>query len=270
MTIQGVAQPSGSESDSVLDEFADLVAGARIWVRYMDSRQLLNHPSIVLAASGIQTAEIPHINFAAFHPDYCYTRRHATGALTRHHYSSRIVAWSYRNGLPEEKVPPLFRKDIYRRLRYFNVWDSEVARLRSQFEHCCLDFREFFWAIKREGVFMHTPEHPKAIVLTALAKVVCQSLGLDFDADNVRGEPRDLLGGMTWPVYPELAEEFSVKSSKLWMINDAWYDLRKFISHMYSIYHDEGAAPEDIDIVVSEEEIALTDLVLSTEVGYLL
>lgn len=220
---------------------------------------------------GFQLIRIPPLFFTAFHPDICYVKNAATKRRTKLSYSSAIVAWAYAHSVPAEEVAVLFNEGTFRRLGYFDRWDGAVAEQRRLFSDAGMDaeFDAYFRGVKRNGVFMHSHNHPKAATLTQLAKVIAVRLGADASLYDRQIDIPDALVNQTWPVYPEIAQSYSLPDTGyLWKLGGTnfIYGLRDYVQFVYSAYAEENLAPQDVIFDEGYDQAPL-DAVLGATLG---
>lgn len=201
----------------------------------------------------LRYVSIPLLEFAAFHPDVC-TAAHLSGKkpVTAKH-TSAIAVWAYRNKMPVKDAVCLFNRATFANLGYLSNWDQSVERLRTLFAASSLAeyFDRFYLRVKRLGVFMYSNTHPRPEVISELARIIALKLGKDSAALDVDLPSLDALSYFLWPVYPEIANNLSVRSSGyIWQLADGTRieGLGKFLSHAYGQFHAQGLAPADIGI----------------------
>lgn len=177
----------------------------------------------------------PNIYFPAFHPDIIYVRNSEKIPVEQ----SAIAIWCYTNSVSIDNAIKLYNKDTFFQLGYFNMWDKCITHLRNEFEQCGFDFNKFLLNVKREGVFMHTLNHPKINVLIQLGKQIAKKLGASDEMCNADYFIPDLLHGFTWAVYPEIGNALSVVSSYSWNLhNKHIYGLREFLENSYRTFEE--------------------------------
>jgi hypothetical protein len=198
----------------------------------------------VLRKAGLQVISYPLIVFGAFHPDMCFVYRGSLTSPIFPHYNSKIVAWSYANKVPIDQAATFFNESVFSLLGYFDAWNPEVSKLQLEFEKCNLDFQFFYWKVKRMGAFMHSFNHPKIQTIVALAKCITVKLvgRSEFITDTSLEIP-DGLSHADWPIYPEIGERLSLRTSYRWSsekTGGASFTLPEYIHHAYSKYEEFG------------------------------
>jgi hypothetical protein len=199
----------------------------------------------------------PAISFPAFHPDLCYAEIISTGEWTSPNYNSAIALWCYINGISVEDAATAFCQQVYKELGYFDIWEPSVAYLRQLFIDHGLEehFNAFFLNIKRQGCFVHTINHPKVDVLIQIAKIIAIKIGADHSIIEKDVSVIDTLVSLVWPVYPELADYYSIKSNGyVWKWSggvDAVIqgNLTEFLEFAYNSYINQGVNPSDIRMI---------------------
>lgn len=130
------------------------------------------------------------------------------------------------------------------------------------------DADRFLLRIKRNGVFMHSTNHPRADTLVLLAKFVAMHLGEDGSVLDREILIDDGLSLDIWPVYPEIADHLGVAGSGYrWRIggHTRITGLADYLSYAYDSYAAQGMAPEDI--VVFHYDDSKLDAVLAPQAG---
>ncbi|MEW6133074.1 MAG: WcbI family polysaccharide biosynthesis putative acetyltransferase [Pseudomonadota bacterium] len=197
---------------------------------------------------------IPGLYFSAFHPDIVAAKAKikATGGRYQSPYNSAIILWAYANSIEPADAVRLFSRKTFKALGYLDRWDASVARMKGAFDTAGLDFDRFFCAAKRDGVFMHTNNHPKARLLTWAAKLLAQRMGADQSVWRKEIQINDALSRVAmWPVYPDIAYEFALPGSYTWFVDrGAIVDgLREYVEYAYENYAKSGVAPADMQMV---------------------
>ncbi len=114
----------------------------------------------------------PPLVFNGFHPDIVYAYRGEELFRGISDYHSAIGLWAWQRGADPFDAARLFTAETFRALGYFDAYRADIDPLRAAFARSSLDFSGFWLRAKRMGVFMHTINHPRAEVLTLLAKLV--------------------------------------------------------------------------------------------------
>lgn len=213
---------------------------------------------------------IPAIGFPAFPPDLCYAQNSATQTLTQYHYNSAIASWCYRNRVEPKDTESLFCAEIYAALGYFDQWGAGRDYLSKSFKIAGLeaDFESFFLNLQRTGCFMHTINHPKIYVLELLSKIVAKRMGLPPVALNRPLAVQDALADTVWPLYPEVADAFSLQGGNtVWQLNPAHLidGVRDYVAFSFDSYAAQGIAPDKLQILHRDE--ALLNRVLGNYLG---
>jgi hypothetical protein len=218
-------------------------------------------------ADRLQLVRIPRIRFTGFHPDLVYARKRSTNELIDPHYNSAIAVWAYKKRLDAVTAASLFSARNFARLGYLDQWGRSVKQQRQLFDGCDLDFSEFFLGAQREGVFMHSINHPKAQVLTRLAKLISLRLGMGKEVLDRHIEINDGLNEVVWPIYPEIGEALALYGAYEWKMGTGkWvYGVESFMQQAFDNYSRLQISPDDI-VAVQVDEL-LFDEVLGTQAG---
>lgn len=263
--ISVAGQPEGTEDATTIHRFSHKLQGNDIWIRYVGVGPLGEHPLVVPLLGRVAILEIPHINFYAFHPDLFYAFR-APGVVTDMAYNSGIVAWGYRNRVEPDDVRRLFNCETFAGLGYLSCWDASVGPLHRVFTHCGLDFATFFMNVKRQGIFMHTVNHPRMETVIAFAKCIAMRLGAGPEIWERRLEIADAFASCQWPVYPEIGRYLAVPGEYDWVEDGAHLDLPQFIGKSFDHYRAAGIDPSALELNALPQTLALFDRVLCERV----
>jgi hypothetical protein len=156
--------------------------------------------------------QVPGMVFHGYHPDLCYLADSGPLAdgLLQSAYHSAIAYAAWRNGLDVQQALRLYRNDIYEKLGYFDVWDSERDRLLKFFTAYGFDMSQAFVEWSRSGAFMYSCNHPKIHCLRDLAAAILERAG--HVPLKTGAMPHDnLANGPYFPVYPEIGARLGVK-----------------------------------------------------------
>jgi hypothetical protein len=197
-----------------LRDSATSIADADLWVRM----PLAENEHLGMESSA-RVLDIPSLTFPAFHPDLVYATT-TDGTLFRgiNDYHSAIALWAWRHGVQPSDVRHLFTPEVMSRLTYDQYWTPSVANMKAEFARSSLDFSTFWLRVKREGVFMHSVNHPNSAAVSLLAKSALVALGASDSVwvDPVSEYVDDTLSHIVWPVYPFVASALGVQGSYRW------------------------------------------------------
>lgn len=203
---------------------------------------------------------VPNLYFTAFHPDLTYcTSKIDRSRYTIPNYNSQIILFAFENNLNIRQTLSLFSVDVFKQLGYFNRWDSDYRSLKNIFLQSDISYKEFdrfFNIIKRNGVFMHSVNHPKIDVLTQLTRILVNKFdsNIIFD-DYTFNIPDVLINNYVFPVYPEIADKFSLNGNYSWSIADKNFnDLKSFIEFSFESYIDQKFNREDLSYSISDKQ----------------
>ncbi len=191
----------------------------------------------------------PAIVFSAFHPDLVYVGDLESMATTRlvpsplHTYHSAIVLFAHLRGIPAQRIPRLFREEVFAELGYFDAWPHAASELAASAAVAGFDLAQDLVRWSRKGAFMHTINHPRLSVLADLTARLMREAGIepagipveDYLAD-------DLLDDTIWPIYPPVAALYGLSGSYLFKRRGkarglpAFLDLESFIAESLAIY----------------------------------
>ena len=257
--------PSGPETDSE-KRLKEALANADVWVA-SDWDHLWAPGGGVTRKAHARLVKLPYITFRAFHPDLCYAIKTADGKRVSPAYNSGIAVWAYNKGLDIAETRKLFHRSSYAALGYFNLWSTSTKVLRGYFEECGLDFGRFFMAVKRGGSFMYSINHPKLNAIIELSKLIAVKIGAP---ESVFDKAVDFPDGLTediWPVYPEIAAEYSLPHGSYdWKVWDTWLEgITDYLECAFGLYKQQQIPRGGLKLENRDE--ALYDRVLGPQAG---
>lgn len=234
-------------------KFAQKLKNADIWVSIGGGELLGKHGM----ASQLQLIRIPIIRFSGFHPDLVYARRISTNELITPHYNSAIAIWAYKNGLDVGAAEKLFNKKTYGELGYLDYWEPSIEQLKQRFRDSDLDFADFILPMRREGLFMHSLNHPKIMALVRLSKLIARKMGAGAEVLDRNIDINDGLNEVIWPIYPDIGDSLSLHSSYEWKMGEGrWVSgVRAYLESAYENYTQQKIAPNDITVLQVDERL---------------
>jgi hypothetical protein len=230
--------------DFIAKEINKNVRGDFIWVTILKEdeqktviRNLKKAPSKII--------QIPEIFFDAFHPDMTYAQLNSGELLESAlgHYHSKIVLWCFLNNLSASDTLQFFKHQSFYQLGYLELHENSMLQLKKSIANCGLDLYPFLGVIRHSESFMHTFNHPKVSILSAMAKSICLKLKLSPAVDHVEVSQilRDALfeAGPIFPIYPEIANFFGLEGTYMFRRQDGQIlNLVDFIEKSFLIYED--------------------------------
>ena len=248
-TIIPLPLPSAEDAATMADFIAKL-EHADIWVSLRELEWAKNFG--FQERPGFQFLRVPSIDFRAFHPDLCYARSVLDGKFTTDNYNSAIAAWAYNHGIEVGDTAKLFNRDTYARLGYYQLWDHSLQELRTAFNASGLDFPRYILAVKRNGLFMHSINHPTVHAISELAKSLAVKMGAPdslFDWDLKLGD--SLISGAVWPLYPEIADHYSLPAGSYdWKLRGTWLrGLDAYLEHAFREYEAQQIPRNGLEIL---------------------
>lgn len=175
----------------------------------------------VISAHFKNAVSLPGVVFTAFHPDIVYARPHHPESYGHRfivsplgEYQSGLAVYGFLQGLTIEATCALFRREVYQRLGYLNMWHEAQSYLLNGYQQHGWNIEEYFLRWTRRGVFMHSSNHPKLYVCADIARMVLRRCDIAFDKFQFEDHMVDpLTRGPVWPVYPEIATALGLKGS---------------------------------------------------------
>jgi hypothetical protein len=199
----------------------------------------------------------PNIHFQGYHPDLVYITVASTGghfAGPGGHYNSSIALLAWKAGLSVADALELYRGDVYRRLGFFDYWESACAELRNDFQAAGLPLDSFLDAWTKRGCFMHSINHPKLFVSSDLVARLLKEHGIEtLPGDPMRYVRDYLADSVVWPVYPEIGERLGIPGSYLFKLSAPGIQpdspvrslgLEEFVALSYSAFSSH--APDEL------------------------
>lgn len=199
--------------------------------------------------------DFPEVRFSAFFPDLVYAKVSRTGELTPIHYNSQLLVGAFNSGLTAEQAIALFTSRAYERLGYFDPtsWTDSWATLNKKlcnqgYSSQAVD--SLVRRLKRHGVFMHSVNHPQAVVFTLLAELVLSRIeNRSFKAES-EFPTDDTLVGTIWPVYPEVAEHLGLRSDYRWRFANTDYpNIASYVRFAFAHYQEQAIQPGELQTI---------------------
>lgn len=249
-----LAVPCPNHTD---DQILEHLSNADIWISSgrvdLVEKCLATNPKLVLY-------KIPALYFPAFHPDLIYTQKASTNEIihTPCDYHSAICVWSYKNGLEVADTTALFSTEVYFKLGYFSMWKSSVDNLSRLFKNCNLDAGLFLPFIIRQGLFMHSINHPKINALIRLARIIAIKIDADGSILEKDINVSDGLTGVVWPVYPEIADFYALPGGSYdWKFSPQKIicGVSDYIEYNFNNYQNQGIKRDDIKFHGRDESV---------------
>jgi len=184
--------------------------------------------------------EIPPVVFRGFHPDCVYAFNSDDSVVSSvAPYHSAILLWAYKHKKSQLQAQSLFRDDVFAALGYYKTYDLEIAALVDSFSQTGINTRRWWQKLRRLGVFMHTINHPRAIVLASLAVEISESLQLPDKRDVAleRYVQDEWLAGYVWPIYPDIAKVLGTSGSYTFRLGTINFDdLASYVEASWDAY----------------------------------
>ena len=162
-----------------------------------------------LETEGRRVTLAPWIIFRGFHPDCTYLfHKGATVPGAAGPLQSALALAARLEGLSRQRAVRLYNAYVYARLGYFDAYAAALDLMAEEWTALGLD--PSLWLVRRPEPFMHTINHPVPAVLEDVARQLLARSGFAATAPT-HAPPDRLIGGGTWPVYPEIAERLGVE-----------------------------------------------------------
>lgn len=166
-----------------------------------------------IEAAAPKTTAWPGFGFDGFQPDqfYLYDAERKFVRTPMGDYNSLLVAAAFLGGRSPAQTERMFNSLSYARLGYFDAFGKAKEAARKWLERDGIDLDDYLDGWLAHGSFMLTINHPRMIVVAAIAKRAMAKAGLAIDDDG--SLPADPLARLIWPVYPEIARRIGVPGS---------------------------------------------------------
>ncbi len=239
-----------TSADAIAAHHAD---ADHVITQYVDAPAYGNLRSKLLRGSGKPMIYFPRINFRGFHPDLLRAGTAPLKGFPTKGFHSALILAAHARGVPQGEVSSLFNAYIYAVLGYFDEY-AKAQRFHIQ------DARRFGVKLapmirdwRRNGVFVHVPNHPTLPVFWSIAQSVAGPLGLQGrDVDPALADDFETFG--VWPVYPEIARRLDVEGSLEFRLGGsrAPIGLDELIDRSYRAYAalDHGLVLESVGEIV--------------------
>jgi len=171
----------------------------------------------VASEAGMHVIEIPRFRHLGPRVD-CFWMPQRTSPLGRGAIHSKIAVSAFALGKTVEDALKLFNGQHYESIGYFEQFEEEREQLFRTYADGGIDITNAYAEWSREGDFQYTPNHPDVRVLTDLIHIATSQSGCfePVSEETYRSfrehTPNYLENGLVWPVYPELAEYWGLKT----------------------------------------------------------
>lgn len=201
-----------------------------------------------LRAANDRAFFIPVVDFPAFHPDitYAFDRQ---GRLVRGPmgpYNSNLVLYAFLAGLEAKDALSLFTSEVFQAAGYLDGWNYCQSALLNRGSDIGFPLESMLAAWTRRGCFMHTINHPKLFVIEDIARAALKRAGIRCRPESCVDYVNDSLLYSVWPVYPEIAAEYSLSGGYAFRrqpnmaparaSNGQYLDLEAFVYESYASY----------------------------------
>ncbi len=218
-------------------------------------KHLIKSDQILARFDRPENIYFPSISFAAFHPDIQYA--FSNGSVVKNclggDWNSRILLWSYLQGISQSSTLKLFCEETFESLGYLNEWNNSSEILRRAFQECEFDYGRWITAVQRQGIFMYGINHPTQYALSELAIQLAEKLfpEQDFNEINLNGLTTDYLSHIVWPIYPEVGERLGLQTSYHWRHSKKIIGLNDFLKLSFTAFDQLELRKKDINMIPS-------------------
>nr|WP_246735698.1 GSCFA domain-containing protein [Agrobacterium sp. a22-2] len=188
----------------------------------------------------------PRVTFMAFHPDYTHVlsgEKKVMSPLGDPH--SALIFHAWRNGISKADTVNLFNRGVFEKLGYFDLFDASMKAAKSEGDATGFDLPSMVRQWLSRGSFLHTINHVKLFAISDLARQVCKMIGvqpkIEYPEDVI---PDPALVGPGWPIYPEVADRYGLRGSRVFKLKDnavdgtkgSVLDLVEFVDRSFAAY----------------------------------
>lgn len=189
-----------------------------------------------------------NIYFSGLHPDIVYLgsfpNKRYVSALGDYH--SRIIVFSYIQGVSEAECIARFTGATYEAAGYFDEFEKSAQELRRRDETVDIKFADQFLETVRNNPALYTVNHPIITTIYEQAKKICEFFGVTYDGypDTYFGNA--LSAATWWPIYPEIAEYHKLPYRTPPIFKTAqvkgnhYYSIERMVSECYRVYDGVG------------------------------
>lgn len=200
-----------------------------------------------LGALGPKTIYLPPFVFPALHSDIVSLDVGAeklVGAVGSYH--SLIALAAFRLGLPPQRALLLYNAHVFARLGYFERVDAAWAALIAGYAMHGYDLAPHLdrWRAASDP-FMHAANHPAIVVLSTLATLALERLGLVARGTRMPDGVEDALArAVVQPVYPEIARRAGTVARVQFLRrpgtggSDRAVPMPEFVRSCFEVYRD--------------------------------
>jgi hypothetical protein len=157
----------------------------------------------------------PKFTFSGFHPDMIRLTNGTASATGRLH--SSIAMYSWTRGLSIDQTLDLFREEVFEALGFFEYWGAGVRFLVKAGDAANLPLDRLIAKWTAQGVWMHTDNHPKLLVMADLGRALLTREGIPFLPDVEQSMDDELEDEPVWHVYPEIAKRLGCEGAYQWV-----------------------------------------------------
>lgn len=187
----------------------------------------------------------PVIAFSAFHPDMTYLRgKKLDGSIETVEsqmviYHSSIAIFGYLHGLNVEQTLSFYNPYVFSRLGYFDNWNNARKQLLEEAAKVDFPLNSLLSNWEKRGCFMYSFNHPYLHVMSDIANVLMQKVGIPIVSKNCSQFLADPLQIMpVWPIYPEIATRYGLEGDYAFKRHHPHgiINLRAFVESSYIQY----------------------------------
>ena len=214
----------------------------------------------VLAPRMASYVLFPNVLFTGFHPDLMQLNGSLSRVAQRHRFGvwhSALAMGAFLRGVPESQAADLFNAYIYDALGYFDEYAKAEQHLLQAGRESGMDLEPELATWRRNGIFVHVPNHPTVGVFWSLAELICRRLGLE--TRTIDTLPPDRLATYnSWPVYPEIARRLQVEGSLRFQscdVDEPPREVDALIHELYRVYAQTDPEALRVPRIIEVEEI---------------
>lgn len=213
---------------------------------------------------------VPHVVFAAFHPDITYLERSDETRVQTPmtDYNSTIAIAAYLLGLDVERTLRLYNAYTYQAVGHFDLVENSARSLLADFIVRGIDLKAALdrW-LRHPDPFMYSMNHPRSFVLADVALAAARAAGLAVETSppGLDRMPDRLAEWVVYPVYTEIAARLGkigdYRFKGLPAEGPTPFSLRDFVTGSFASYDREDISQWEISKRIASTKEVLGNLV---------
>jgi hypothetical protein len=207
----------------------------------------------------IKVLRFPDIYFSSFHPDCMYlSSKHMFIRSFLGDYHSKIIFWSWLNGLDQVTTKALFTPRNFEFLGYMDYWEYSVKALRATFLESDLPESTLDQILESKKKFMHSINHlspaPMALVANEIAIKLGYSPNIGWQQYSIVAKDEHFHNGPIFPYYPGISDFFGENGSFMGRNTEGEvFNLDSLVDGYFKLYDYYQRDEFDVKTIFTEE-----------------